>query len=256
MKKFSIYIAFSILLIYTALILSALIYFNGQDFIQIIRSARILSAIKISLLAATLATFLSFLLALPAGYALSRFQFPFKKLIDLILEIPLIISPAALGALILVFFSGKAGRWVQEHTVQVIYTFAGVVVAQFIATLGIATRFVKTTIDEIPDRFEQVARTLGANSFQVFTTILLPLAKRGLVGAFFLTWAKALGEFGATVTVAGTMAYKTETIPVAIYMQLSNANIESGIVLILLLVIIGLAVLLFTRLVLKRTTYD
>ena len=184
---------------------------------------------------------------MPAAYALSRFEFRGRLLADTILEFPIIVSPAALGAILLIFFNNPLGEWIQEHLITFVFAFAGIVLAQFVTVLGIATRFVKTALDEIPTEYERVARSLGAGPFRAFATTTLPLAKRGLFTAFVLSWAKAMGEFGATITVAGTMAMRTETLPVAIYMRLSSADIEGTVALIVLLLVIGLGSLFLVR---------
>ena len=103
-------------------------------------------------------------------------------------------------------------------------------------------------MDEIPPRYEEVARTLGASPARAFFTVTLPLSKKGIVAASILTWAKALGEFGATITIAGSMAMKTETIPIAIFMRLASADIEGTVVLVFILIGIGLSVLYGVRL--------
>jgi molybdate transport system permease protein len=90
---------------------------------------------------------------------------------------------------------------------------------------------------------------------QAFFTITLPLSKKGIFASIILTWAKALGEFGATITIGGTMAMKTETLPISIYMRLSNANIEETIVLILILILIGISILYIVRILFKRKPY-
>jgi molybdate transport system permease protein len=102
-------------------------------------------------------------------------------------------------------------------------------------------------MDEIPVRYEAVARTLGASPSKAFLTITLPLSRRGIIAASILSWAKALGEFGATITIAGSMAMKTETLPIAIFMRLASAEIEGTVVLILILVFIGLSILYVVR---------
>ncbi|NOZ48263.1 MAG: ABC transporter permease [Chlorobi bacterium] len=255
LNKIFISSAIFILLLYVILIASAFYFFDGHVFIDTITSKRTLFSISISLGAATIASVLSIFIAIPAAYALSRYKFAGRNIIDIILELPLIISPAALGALLLIFFSNPLGNFIQKNTIQFVYTFWGIVLAQFITTLGIATRLVKAAMDELPKRYEQVARILGATHKKAFFTVTLPLSKQGILAAFFLTWAKAFGEFGATVTIAGTMAMKTETIPISIFMKLANADIKSSIVLIFILLLIGISVLIITRLIAKNTPY-
>jgi molybdate transport system permease protein len=131
----------------------------------------------------------------------------------------------------------------QDHVVTFVFTFAGIILAQFVTILGVAVRILKATFDEVPPELETVARTLGASPIHAFFTVTLPLARRGLVAAFILVWAKAVGEFGATLMVAGTMAMRTETLPIAIFMRLANADIKGTVALILLLVVMGLSAL-------------
>jgi len=251
-KRLSILFALSIFALYTGLILSLFYFYKGSLFMETLFSERTLFSIKISLVAATIATMLSLVLAVPSAYALSRFDFKGRHVIDTILEFPVIVSPAALGAMLLIFFNNPLGTWIQEHVAQFVFTFYGIILAQFITTLGIATRLIKAAVDEIPHRYEDVARSLGASPLKAFLTVTFPLSKRGIIAAAVLTWAKALGEFGATITIAGSMAMKTETLPIAIFMRLSSADIEATVVLILVLVTIGLAVLYSVRLLTKR----
>lgn len=236
-----------------ALLIASLGYFLDIDQVgKAWLTERTLFTIQLSLLAATLAAVFSLLVAIPAAYALSRFSFRGRLLADTILEFPIIVSPAALGAILLIFFNNPLGLWIQENLVTFVFTFAGIVLAQFVTVLGISTRFVKTAIDEIPTEYERVARTLGATPFRAFITTTLPLAKRGVFTAFVLSWAKAMGEFGATITVAGTMAMRTETLPIAIYMRLSSADIEGTVALILMLLVIGLGSLFLVRWVSRK----
>lgn len=246
-KHLSIGFAFLIVLVYFSLIAASLFHFESSEFFNSITSKRSLFSIKLSLISASLATALAIIIAIPAGYGLARYKFFGSGFIDIILELPLIISPAALGAMLLMFFSTSGGLWFQENFIQVVYTFWGIVIAQFVTILGIATRMVKTTIEQIPTRFEQVARTLGATPKQAFFTITLPLAKQGLFSALILTWAKAFGEFGATFTLAGSMAMKTETIPISIFMKLANADINGSIAMIMVLISVGISLLALAR---------
>jgi len=247
-KTLSMFFAFCVFAFYVGLIISLFYFWNGPLFAETLSSERTLFSIKISLIAATIATLLSLFFAIPSAYALSRFDFKGKNIIDTVLEFPLIVSPAALGAMLLIFFNNPLGTWVQEHVAHFVFTFYGIILAQFMTTLGIATRLIKAALDEIPHRYEDVASSLGASPIKVFLTVTLPLSKKGIIASAILTWAKALGEFGATITVAGSMAMKTETLPIAIFMRLASADIEGTVVLILILTTIGFAILYVVRL--------
>lgn len=251
-KRLSIFCAGSVFAIYACLVLSLFYFYKSSLFVETLLSERTLFSIRLSLFTGTVATLLSLLLAVPSAYALSRLEFYGKDIIDTILELPMIVSPAALGAMLLIFFSNPLGVWIQDHYAQFVFTSNGIILAQFISTLGIATRLIKAAMDEIPVRYEDVARSLGASPFRAFLTVTLPLCKRGVMAATVLTWAKAIGEFGATITIAGSMAMKTETLPIAIFMRLSTADIEGTVVLILILVFVGLTILYCVRLLMKR----
>ncbi len=250
-------ISFSILIffLYAGLVFSLFYFYEGPLFLEILLSKRTIFSLRLSLLMATSAMILSVLFALPAAYALSRYRFFGRQIIDTILELPMIVSPVALGALVLIFFNTPAGSFLQQKCIQVVFTVYGILLAQFITTVGIATRLIKAAMDEIPVRYEEAAKTLGASPLKAFITVTLPLSKQGIIASGILTWAKALGEFGATITVAGSMAMKTETLPVAIFMRLANADIEGTAVLVLILIGIGLGVLYGVRIFARKQSY-
>ncbi len=246
-KKLTVTSAFIIFFFYVGLIVSLGWFWDGSIFAESLQAKRTYYAVGLSVAAATLATLLALVLALPAAYALSRLTFKGKMVLDTILELPMIVSPAALGAMLLIFFNNPLGVWLQDNTVQFVFTFYGIVLAQFITILGVSTRLIKVALDEIPQRYEDVARSLGASHFQAFFSVTLPLCKKGIFAAAILTWAKALGEFGASLTIAGSMPMKTETLPIAIFIRLASAEIEETVVLIVILISIGLGILYGVR---------
>ncbi|MDQ7784669.1 MAG: ABC transporter permease [Desulfomonilaceae bacterium] len=254
-KGISIACSFTTFGLYAVLILSLFYFFRTETLWDALFSERTLFSIRLSVVAATISTFLSVLIAVPSAFALSRYDFAGKKAVDTILELPMIVSPAALGAMLLIFFNNPLGLWIQDHGVQFVFTFYGIVLAQFVTVCGVSTRLIKAAMDEIPVRYEAVARTLGASPGKAFLTITLPLSRRGIVAASILSWAKALGEFGATITIAGSMAMKTETLPIAIFMRLASAEIEGTVVLILILVSIGLSILYIVRILSRGDSY-
>lgn len=255
LRRVTVAAAFGVLALYGGLILSLAWFFSGGALRETLLSERTLFAVRLSLLTATLAACLALVLAIPAAYALSRYRFAGRELVDTILEFPIIVSPAALGAMLLIFFNNPLGEWIQENAVRFVFSFAGIVLAQFVTVLGVAVRMLKASLDEVPVELETVARTLGATPRYAFATVTLPLARRGLIAAFILAWAKALGEFGATIMVAGTMAMRTETLPIAIFLRLASADIEGTVAMILVLVGIGLTALYITRRLLGKAVH-
>jgi len=248
--------ALCIFIFYLGLLLSLFYFVGGKGFWDAIVNPYTLFSIRLSLIAATLATFFAILIGLPSAYALSRFDFPGKRIMDTFLEIPIIMSPMALGASFLVFFNTPLGELIQHKGIFFVFEIPGIVLAQFATIAGLATRLMKASLDEISPRYEAVARSLGSSPWQAFYRVTLPLSFKGLLASVILSWAKAMGEFGATVTVAGAMPGKTETMPVAIFTAVSSANIEKAIVLILLLVAFGLFTLYTIRFTGKRFRYD
>ncbi len=243
-------------LFYFGLLASLFFFAGGEGFWKALVHPNTLFSIRLSLIAATVATFLGVFIGLPAAYALSRFNFFGKRLIDTFLEIPMIMSPIALGASFLIFFNTPLGELIQQKGIFFVFEIPGIILVQFASIAGLATRLMKASLDEISPRYEAVARSLGSPPWKAFYQITLPLSIKGLIASAILAWAKAMGEFGATVTLAGAMPGKTETMPIAIYTALASANIDKAIVLILILVFFGLLTLYGVRLTGKRYRYD
>jgi len=248
--------AVSIFIFYLGLILSLFYFVGGKGFWEALLHPNTIFSIRLSLIAATAATFFALMIGLPSAYALSRYQFFGKRVLDTFLEIPMIMSPIALGASLLIFFNTPLGEVIQRKGIFFVFEIPGIVLAQFATIAGLSTRLMKASLDEISPRFEAVARSLGSSSWQAFYKITIPLAWRGLIASIILSWAKALGEFGATVTLAGAMPGKTETMPIAIFTALASTNIDKTIVLILILVVFGLVTLYGVRLTGGKRLYD
>ncbi len=255
LKSFSVASAFLVLAIYLALLVGLIASLDPTRILKIISSERLVFSTILSLKAAILATFIAMVLAVPAGYALSRLEFRGKAIVDTLLEVPLIITPVAFGAMLLIFFNTRAGILLQTGLGSFVFEFSGIVLAQFLTTAGLTVRMVKGTFDGIPARFEAVACSLGATPLQAFTTTTLPMAARGIIAAACISFAKCLGEFGATAMIAGAMPMKSETLPISIFIRLGSADIEGMAILILILLAVGISVILILKFNLKQN-YD
>lgn len=255
-KQVGIGAALSVAGFFLVLILSVVLFGRTSGWLDVLTSERLLYSLRLSLVTATSASALAIVVAVPAAYALSRYDFFGKSLVDTITELPLILSPVALGAVLLIFFSTSAGTAIQEHGIRFVFEIAGIILAQFVSIVGVAIRLIKAAFDEVPRRLEDVARSLGAGPTRAFGDVTLPLARKGLLAAGLLTWAKAVGEFGATITVAGSMAMKTETLPISIFNALSGSEIDKAVVLILILAVFGVSVLYVARVFLGTEPYD
>ena len=239
-------------LFFTAVIGSIIIYTSPGKVLSILLSNEILFAIKLSLITATITAVISIIIGIPAAYAISKTDFFGKSVVDTILDLPIVVSPIALGAALLVFFNTHLGSAVEEYGITFVFAVAGIILAQFTVVSALCIRLMKSTFDSINPRYEDVARTLGCSKFQAFFKVELPLARNGLIAAGILTWARAVGEFGATVTLAGATAMKTETLPIAIFLSLATADVEKAMTVILILVVIAATALLIIRKVIGR----
>jgi molybdate transport system permease protein len=166
---------------------------------------------------------LSTLLILPLGLALAwllaRYRWRGKSLVETLVALPLVLPPVATGLILLKLAGrrGPLGRLLQEMGLEVVFTWRGVVLALAVMSFPLLVRGARVAFEEIDPRLEQAARTLGAGRPRVFFTVTLPLAARGILGGTLLAYARSIGEFGATIMVAGSIPGKTETLSLAIY---------------------------------------
>ncbi len=236
--------------LYLVLILAMLVadacFTTPDHLLQALRSREIQYAIRLSLISCTLTTILSLWVAVPLGYLLSRFPFRGRSLIDAILDIPIVLPPLVIGLSLLILFQTPPGRWVQQF-VPITYAVPSVILAQFSVSAAFAVRTMRAAFDEISLRHEQVALTLGCSRSQAFWLVVLPQARRGLITAATLAWARALGEFGPILIFAGATRMYTEVLPTSVFLELSIGNIEGAVAVSLLMVAAALVVLLIVR---------
>lgn len=232
---------------FVAIVASLLTYTDLGSIWSALGSGEIRFAIGLSLLTATISTIIAMIVAVPVAYAISTHSFRGKTLIDSLLDLPIVISPIAIGAALLVFFSTPFGSGINNHVIGFVFGVPGIILAQFTIVSALAIRLLKSTFDSIDSRYEQVGRTLGCGKTEAFFRVVLPLARNGLVAAGILTWARAVGEYGASVTLAGAMAMRTETLPIAVSLSLANADIEQAIALIFILIFIAVISLVLIR---------
>ena len=176
--------------------------------------------VAFSLLMALLGTALILPPGVALGWLLARKQWPGKTLVETVVALPLVLPPVVTGLVLLRLFGrrGPVGEWL-DHTFQtdVVFTWKAVILALSVMSLPLLVRNARAAIEEVSPEMEQVARTLGASEWRVFLGITLPLAKRGILAGCLLAFARALGEFGATIMVAGNIPGQTTTLSVAIY---------------------------------------
>jgi molybdate transport system permease protein len=236
-----------LIFVFISLFGSMIIELTGTNALSFPHFDRIWFAIKLSLLTATISSVVAILASVPVAYLFSRQSFFGKAFIDTLLDLPIVLSPIALGAMLLIFFNTAVGKQIEQHFGAIVFEVKGIVVAQFFVIVGLSIRLLRTTFEGIDPEYENLARTLGYNKIQTFQRVVIPMAGRGLMGSFLLVWGRAIGEFGATVTLAGATTMKTETIPTAIYLSFESADITGALIYITILVIMSLAILFFVR---------
>lgn len=153
------------------------------------------------------------------AWLLARHRWPGKSIVETVVMLPIVMPPVATGLLLLKLFGkrGPVGHLLEAVGVDVIFTWRAVVAAMTVMAFPLLVRGSRVAFEEINVRLEQVARTLGASDARVFFTISLPLAKRGIIAGLVLAFARAIGEFGATILVAGNIPGRTQTLAIAIY---------------------------------------
>ncbi len=169
---------------------------------------------------ATLSTLLVLPFGLAFAWSLARLKWRGKALLETLVTLPLVLPPVVTGLALLELFGrrGPLGRLLyQLFGLDIIFTWRAVVIALAVMSLPLLVRAAKIAFQEVDQAFEQIARTLGAGEWRIFFTITLPLARRGVLGGTLLAFARALGEFGATIMVAGSIPYRTTTLSVAVY---------------------------------------
>jgi molybdate transport system permease protein len=201
-------------------------------------------SIKLSLLSCTATAILSLWVAIPIGYLLSRHEFFGRDFIDAVLDIPIILPPLVVGLSLLILFQFFPAA-VKEF---VVYEVPAVVVAQFAVACAFAVRTMRATFDQIDQRREQVALTLGCSRAQAFGMVVLPEAKRGVLTAATLAWARSLGEFGPLLVFAGATRNKTEVLSTTVFLELSVGDLGAAVAVSLIMVAAAVVVLITARL--------
>jgi len=208
---------------------------------------------QFTVLMAAVATALVLPPAVAMGWLLARRQFPGKALLETIVSLPLVLPPVASGLLLLWLFGRRSpvGQALDAVGIEVIFTWKAVVIAMMVISFPLVTRSVRAGIEQVDRRYEQIAATLGAGTFRIIRTITLPLASRGIAAGAVLGFSRALGEFGATIMVAGAIPGRTRTIAVGIYSLVETGREDAAWSLVLIA-----AVLAFTAIFISNRLLD
>lgn len=220
---------------------------SGTEALAALGSAETLFALRLSLACSVTAVIIAALLGVPAAYLLARRTFRGKGVLDTLLDVPLVMPPLVAGVgLLFLLGRGMLGGPLAELGIRLVLSPWGAVVAQTFVATPIVIRSAKAAFESLDPGYEAAGMTLGLSPWKVFVKINLPLAWRSVASGIILAWARALGEFGATLMMAGATRFHTETLPIAVYLNISSG--EVGIAVSCALVLVGTAFLLLLAL--------
>lgn len=226
-----------------ALSISPLELFDALD------DAETLFALGLSLKSSLIALMIALLLGIPTGYLLSRSHFRGKALVETLLDIPLVTPPlvAGTGLLFLLGRNTSFGSTLSDLGVELLFSPAGVVLAQSYVAASIITRSARAAFDRVDIGFAASGWSLGLHPGWTFLLVEIPIALPGLSAALILGWARALGEFGATLMLAGATRMHTETLPMAVFLNIASGETERAIACALLLLLLAFTLLMAMR---------
>lgn len=233
-----------------ALPLAGLLYrVSWQSALSDLLTPEALGALRLSLVVSITATLLGLLLGVPLAWVYARVAFPGRNVVRALTTLPMVLPPVVGGVALLVAFGrrGLVGEWLDAgFGLRIPFTTAATVMAATFVSMPFLVLTVEAGIRSVDRRYEEAARTLGASQWRIFRQVTLPLIAPSLFAGAVLCWARALGEFGATITFAGNLPGVTQTLPLAVYLAMETRP-EVAIVLSLVLLLVSLAVLVALR---------
>ena len=220
-----------------------------MDFDQI----SILSPLELSLRVAGLATLISFVAATLMAWLLARKRGPLLALLDAVCTLPLVLPPTVLGyyLILLVGRRGLLGQWLADVGINLIFSWQGAVVAATVVVFPLIYKSARAALEQVDPHLENAARTLGSSEWRVFVSVSLPLAWKGIFAGLMLAFARGMGEFGATLMIAGNIPGKTQTLALAIYDAFQAGNDAQAVWLVVITSAVCVSLLMAAELLLK-----
>ncbi|MBM4426846.1 MAG: molybdate ABC transporter permease subunit [Chloroflexi bacterium] len=215
----------------------------NPDFFYYAFSQKALSALKLSIVTSTVTTICTIILGTPLAYILASWNLKFKSWVELLIDLPIVLPPSVAGLALLITFGrrGLLGSTLSILGISLPFTTAAVVIAQMFVAAPLYIRSARIGFKGVDKQLEEAANVEGANRWQLFREVLLPLTSRALLNGAILTWTRALGEFGATILFAGNLEGVTQTMPMAIYLGFET---DRGVALALSVVLIVVSTIL------------
>jgi len=216
------------------------------------------SAFKLSLLVVSIATVVVGVVGLAFAFLLAKRDFRGKELLDAVLTVPLVLPPTVTGYYLIVLLGrrGLIGNYVYDLTGwSVTFTWLGAVVAAVVVALPLMIKASRASIESVNPQYETASYVLGKSRLETFFRITLPLARRGILAGLILSFARALGEFGATLMIAGNIPGRTQTMPLAIYEAVASGDNEQAGLLALILTVVSVAAVYLTNRLSRSQAY-
>ncbi|MEJ7578089.1 MAG: molybdate ABC transporter permease subunit [Pyrinomonadaceae bacterium] len=217
------------------------------------------SAFKLSLLVVSIATVVVGVVGLAFAFLLAKRNFRGKELLDAVLTVPLVLPPTVTGYYLIVLLGrrGLIGNYVYDLTGwSVTFTWLGAVVAAVVVALPLMIKASRASIESVNPQYETASYVLGKSRLETFFRITLPLARRGILAGLILSFARALGEFGATLMIAGNIPGRTQTMPLAIYEAVASGDNEQAGLLALILTVVSVAAVYLTNRLSRSQAYE
>ncbi len=208
----------------------------------------------LTLKVAGFATLAAFLIGVAFAFLLARVRFPGREWADALLTLPLVMPPTVMGYYLIVVFGRKGwiGQWLYEtFGVTLMFTWQGAVLASTVVSLPLVFKAARSAFEGVDPNLERAARTLGLSEVGVFFRVSLPLAWRGIMAGTMLAFARAMGEFGATLMVAGNLPGKTQTLSLAVYEAVQAGNDQLAMILVLITSLVCMVILVSSGQILK-----
>lgn len=211
-------------------------------------------ALTLSLATTSISLILSLVIGTPVAFLLARYRFRGHQLLDTVVDLPMVLPPAVAGVALLMAFGrrGVVGPFLSDLGIEIPFTTLAVILAQTFVAVPFYIRAARAGFESVDGGLEEVAATLGAGRSTIFRTVTVPLALPALLGGAVMAWARALGEFGATLMFAGNFAGRTQTMPLAIYQTLESGRLDAALALSIILVVVSFSVLLLFKVVVRR----
>jgi len=244
------------LLFLTLPLLALILSVSPAELAENLSKPQVRQAIKISLRTTTITTGVTILFGTPIAYSLARRRLPLRRAIDTVIDLPIVLPPAVAGVALLITFGrqGIIGNWLADLGVQLAFTQIAVVMAQTFVAAPFYIKAASIGFATVDIELEQAASMDGASTWQVFRHVTIPLAWAAVLGGSVMTWARALGEFGATILFAGNYLGRTQTMPLAIYIGF-ELDLDVALTLAAILVVLSFLVLFIVKGILQRELY-